>query len=112
MVLTDTADNCGKPGFVSIGVLLVNKAVSCRPIQKTGYLLIKLQSFVFTGCQAQLFYRCPESATFAPVALARFGGSFHPLDTRLMKWHYFVPLNICNPILPDKFNLLSKIVNS
>lgn len=112
MVLTDTADNCGKPGFVSIGVLLVNKAVSCRPIQKTGYLLIKLQSFVFTGCQAQLFYRCPESAAFAPVALARFGGSFHPLDTRLMKWHYFVPLNICNPISPDKFNLLSKIVNS
>ena len=112
MVLTDTADNCGKSGFISIGVLLVNKAVRCRPIQKTCYLLIKLQSFVFAGRQAQLFYRCPESAAFAPVALARFGGSFHPLDTRLMKWHYFVPLNICNPILPDKFNLLSKIVNS
>ena len=112
MELTDTADNCSKPGLVSIGILLMNKAVRCRPVQKTGYLLIKLQGFVFACCQAQLFDSCTESAAFAPVALTRFGGSFHPLDTRLMKWHYFVSLDICYPISLDKSNSLSKIVNS
>ena len=106
MILTNTADNCCKSGLVSIGILLMNKAVSCRPVQQAGYLPVNLQSFVFAGRQAQFFYGCPESAAFAPVALARFGGSFDSFDTRLMKWHYIIPLNICYPNSPDKFNLL------
>ncbi len=112
MLLTDTTDNCSESGLVSIGIFLVNKAVSCRPVQKTSYLLKEHYCFVFACCLAQFFDSCTESAAFAPVALTRFGGSFHPLDTRLMKWHYFVSLDICYPISLDKSNSLSKIVNS
>lgn len=92
-----------QPGFVPGGVVLVKQATSSCLVDHTDCQAILASGFFGISFGAQVSDGGPIPSTERSIAVALYGGGFHPFSAGFMLRHWYVLSNY-----QDRFRLASK----